>query len=256
MKYYFLTDESERSLAPFFSQHVLSAGLAGAVIVGIILLIYWPRQPLSDIMLTGSEPAVFFLVFAAALTVNAYINLCCGAGDMVRKGSYIINYGTDQPTYEQQIGFYRYGLIEFLLHALVLLQLFMPLLALAAFISAVSWTAFLMAVAIVYSASLFCRLSGFMVYLFWGRSSTLGYLAARATMIFFVFITVIFAPRVNPLYLLYRLNQSTDGTAHLFAYYMTVVMSAMLVLIIVNNALVRHYINKSRVQGLRLKEKG
>jgi hypothetical protein len=256
MKYYFLTDESEKSLAPFFSQQVLSAGLTGAVIVGIFLLIFWPRQPLSDIMLTGSEPSVFFLVFAAALIVNAYINLCCGAGDMVRKGYYIINYGTDLPTYEKQIGFYRYGLVEFLLHALVLLLLFMPLLALAAFISAVSWTAFLMAVTILYSAALFCRLGGFMVYLFWGRSSTLGYLTARAAMIFFVFITVIFAPPVNPLYLLYRLNQSSDGTAYPFAFYMTVVMSAMLVLIIINNALVRHYINKSRVQGLRFKEKG
>jgi hypothetical protein len=248
MKYYFLTDESEKSLAPFFSQKVLSAGLAGAVIVGIFLLIFWPRQPLSDNMVTGSEPAVFFLVFAAALVVNAYINLCCGAGDMVRKGYYMINYGTDQPTYEKQIGFYRYALIEFLLHALVLLQLFMPLLVLAAFISAISWTAFLMAVAIVYSTSLFCRLSGFMVYLFWGRSSTLGYLTARATMIFFVFITVIFAPRVNPLNLLYRLNQNTDGTAYPFAFYMAVVMSAVLVLIIGNNALVRHYINKSKVR--------
>lgn len=245
MKYYFLTDESEKSLAPFFSPQVLTAGLTGAVIVGIFLLIFWPRQPLSDIMVTGGEPAVYFLVFAAALVVSAYINLGCGAGDMVRKGYYIINYDTEQPTHETQIGFYRYGLIEFLLHALVLLLLFMPLLGLAAFISAASWATFLMAVAILYSASLFCRLFGFFVYLIWGRSSTLGYLAARATMIFFVFVTVIFAPRVNPLYLLYRLNQGSDGIAYRFAFYMAVVTLAIIILILINNALVRRRMKRT-----------
>jgi hypothetical protein len=249
MKYYFLTDESEKSLAPFFAQQVLSAGLAGAFIVGGVLLIFWPRQPLSETMVNGSQTAVFFLVFAAALVVNAYINLCCGAGDMIRKGYYMINYPTNPPTYEIQFDFHRYGLIEFLLHALALLLLYMPLLALASFISAVSWTAFLMAAAILYSAALFCRLAGFTVYLFWGRSSTLGYLTARAIMILFVFITVIFARPVNPLYLLYRLNQSTDGSAYPFALYTAVVMSAVLVLIWVDNALVRRYMKRSEVQG-------
>ena len=245
MKCHFLTDESEKSLAPFFSQQILSAGLVGAVIVGAFLLIFWPRQPLSDLMVSGSEPAVFFLVFAATMIVNAYINLCCGAGDMTRKGYYMISYPTDRPTHEIQIDFYRYGLPEFLLHVLLLLLLFMPLLTLTAFISAVSWKAFLMAAAVLYSASLFCRLSGFMAYLFWGRSSTLGYFTARAIMIIFVFITVIFAPPINPLYLLYSLNQNTDGSGYLFAMYTAVVMSAVLFLIWTNNALVRRHMKRT-----------
>ena len=251
MKYYFLTDESENSLAPFFSQPVLSAGLAGAVIVGAFLLVFWPRRPLSEIMVSGNEPAIFFLVFAAALVVNAYINLCCGAGDMSRKGYPIISYPIDRPTHETRINFYRYGLPEFLMHVLLLLLLFAPLLALAAFIAVVSWQAFLMAAAVLYSASLFCRLAGFMVYLFWGRSSTLGYLTARAVMIIFVFITVIFAPAINPLHLLYRLNRSMDGSGHLFALYMTVVTTAVLVLIWANGSLVRR-----RMQRQRTEEKG
>jgi len=253
MKLYFLTDESEKSLAPFFSQQVLSAGLVGAVIVGGFLLIFWPRQPLSEIMVSGSEPAVFFLVFAATLVVNAYINLCCGAGDMARKGYYMINYPNDRPTHEIQIDFYRYGLPEFILHVLLLLLLFTPLLALAAFISAVSWKTFLMAAAVLYSASLFCRMTGFMVYLFWGRSSTLGYLTARGIMIIFVFITVIFAPPINPLHLLYRLSRSFDGSGHPFALYMTVVMTAVLVLIWASNALVRRQMKRSEVQGSKFK---
>ena len=249
MKYYYLTDESEKSLAPFFSQRLLSAGLVGVAIVGAFLIIFWPRQPLSDIMVAGKEPTVFFVVCAVAMIMHAYINLGCGAGDMVRKGDPMINYTSDHPTYERQIDFYRYGLIEFLLHALVLLLPFLPLMALAALISAISWTTFLMALSILYSASLLCRMSGFMVYLFWGRSSTLGYFSARAMMLFFVFITILFAPSVNPLYLLYLLNQSIDGTAYPFAFYMTIVTSAVVLLILANSALVRRHMNKSEVQG-------
>jgi hypothetical protein len=225
---------------------MLSAGLFGVVIVGAFLLIFWPRQPLSDIMLTGKEPTVFFLVFAVTLVVHSYINLCCGAGDMIRKGYYIINYASEQPTYERQIGFYGYGLVEFLLHTLAVLLLFLPLMALAAFVSAVSLRTFLMAAAVLYSTSLLCRLSGFLVYLLWGRSNTLGYLTARAIMIFCVFITLIFAPAVNPLYLLHLLNRGADGTGYPFAIYMTIVMSAVLVLIIADNALVRRFISKEK----------
>jgi hypothetical protein len=248
MKYYYLTDESEKSLAPFFSQRVLSAGLAGVAIAGAFLILFWPRQPLSDILVTGKEPAVFFLICAVTQIVHAYINLGCGAGDMVRKGYPMINYTSDPPTYERQIDFYRYGLIEFLLHTLVLLLPFLPLMALAAFISVISWTTFLMALTILFSASLLCRLSGFMVYLFWGRSSTLRYFTARAMMLFFVFITILFAPSVNPLYLLYLLNQGAGGTGHPFAVYMTVVMTAVILLIWANSALVRRHMNKSEVR--------
>ena len=246
MKYYYLTDESENSLAPFFSRQVLSAGLAGATVVGIILLLFWPRQPLADVMATANEPAVFLIASSAALIVNAYINLCCGAGDMVRKGYHMINYPTDHPTHEMQIAFYGYGLIEFLLHTLVLLLLFLPLLALAAFISATSWTVLLKAVAVLYSAALFCRLSGFTTYLLWGRSSTLGYFTARAIMIIFVFITVMFAPLINPLYLLYRLTHNAEGASYPFALFMTVVTIAVVVLAWVDNALVRRNMIKDR----------
>jgi hypothetical protein len=247
MTYYYLTDESESSLAPFFSRQVLSAGLAGAALVGIILLLFWPRQALANVMATGNEPAVFLIASAATLIVNAYINLCCGAGDMVRRGYHIINYPTARPTHEVQIGFYGYGLIEFLLHDLVLLLLFLPLLTLAAFISATSWTVLLKALAVLYIAALFCRLSGFTTYLLWGRSNTLGYFAARAIMIIFVFITVMFAPLINPLYLLYRLSHDAEATAYPFALFITVVTMAVIVLAWVDNAMVRRHMDKSKV---------
>ncbi len=254
MRLYYLTDESEKSLAPFFSERVLAAVMFGVGVVGVFLIVFWPRRPLSDAIAAHQGPTVFFLTAAATLILHSYVNLCCGAGDMVRKGYHIIHYQTDKPTYEKEIDFYRYGLVEFLWHALILLLPFLPLLSLAAFISSGALLTFIMAVCVLYTASLLCRLSGFFVYLIRGRASTLGYFAARSMMIFFVFITLIFAPAVNPLHVLYLLHQDAAGIGGSFAVYLAAVMSAVLVLIRVNGALVRRHINKeeqsrSEVQG-------
>ena len=246
MKLYFLTDDSEKSLAPFFSKRMLDTVMASAVIVGGLLIVFWSRQSLSEFIANSKEPNIFFLIFAASLIVTSYVSLCCGGGEMVRKGYHMINYHTDKPTYEKEIEFYRYGLIEFLLHTCVLLLPLLPLLSLAAFGSAVSLTTFIAAVCVLYTASLFCRLCGFVVYLCWGRSSTLGYFAARTLMIIFIFATFLFAPAVNPLQLLYRLNYDPNGGGHPVSIYMAVVLSAIFILILVNNALVGRYISKNR----------
>jgi hypothetical protein len=252
MKLYFLTDESERSLAPFFSKRMLDTVMASVVIVGVLLIVFWTRRPLSEFVASGKEPNIFFLIFAAALIVNSYINLCCGGGELVRRGHHMMNYHTDKPTYEKEIEFYRYGLIEFLLHTFVLLLPLLPLLSLAAFGTAISLFTFIAAVSVLYTASLFCRMSGFLVYLSWGRSSTLAYFAARTLMIFFIFATILFAPAINPLQLLYRLNYNPNSAGYPVAIYMAGVLLAILVLILINSALVRRHIHQnsgSTVQG-------
>jgi hypothetical protein len=204
------------------------------------------RRPFTEFIATDTQPKIFFLIFAVTLIVNSYVNLCCGSGSLVRKGYHMINYQADQPTYEIEIDFYRYVLIEFLLHVALLLLPFLPMLCLAAFSAAVSMATFIVAVSVLYTSALFCRMSGFLVYLSWGRSSTLGYFAARVVMIFFVFATVVLVPAVNPLQLLYRLNQSPQNTGYPFAIYMAAVWFAVFVLILANNALVRRHINKNR----------
>ena len=246
MKFYFLTDDSEKSLAPFFSKRVLETVIVTVVIVAAFLIVFWSRRPLAELIASGNEPIIFFLIFAATLIVNSYVNLCCGGGEMVRKGYQVINYKTDKSTYEKEIDFYRYAMIEFLLHTLLLLLPFLPLLSLAACRSAVSMITFIMAVSVLYTTALFCRMSGFLVYLSRGRSSTLGYFAARVLMIFFVFVTILFAPAINPLQLLYRLNQSPNSSGYSFAIYMAVVLFATLILILANNALVKRHIDKGK----------
>jgi len=245
MKFYFLTDESEKSLAPFFSNYVLEAVMAGVAIVGALLVLFWSRRLLPELIAAGDAPTIAFLIFAATLIVYSYLNLCCGGGDLVRRSYHMIYYDTDKATHENEIAFYRYGMIEFFLHTILLLLPFLPLLSLAAFGSAISMVTFIMAVSVLLATSLLCRLSGFLAYLIWGRSSALGYFAARALMIFFVLATIFFAPLINPLRILYLLNKSPDSAGHEFAIYMAVVSVNILILILVNNALVNRHINKS-----------
>ena len=184
---------------------------------------------------------VFFFIFAATLIVNAYINLCCGCGEFIRRGFYIIKYRTDLATFEKEIDFFKYALIEFLLHSVVLLLLFMPHLILAASISAVGFILFFKAVSILYTASLLCRMFGFMVYLFWGRISTIGYFVARTFLIAFMFGTFFFAPFLNPLQFLYLLNKTSSGIGLSFVIYMLSVIFAILLLIGANHFLVKRH---------------
>ena len=247
MKYYYLTDDSEKSLAPFFSKMVLSASFLSVVAVSVLLLMFWPHQPLAGFIIADKIPLLFFLIFAATLIIYSYVNLCCGCGDMMQKGHFIIKYRTDESTYEKEIEFFRYGLIEFLLHTLILLLPLLPLLILTASASAVSFTTFTKAVFILYSASLLCRMFGFMVYLLWGRSSTIGYFLVRAFMVFFIFGTLLFAPIVNPIQYLYLLNESRTATGLPFVLYMMTVIFATFLLIAANHILVRRHINREKM---------
>jgi hypothetical protein len=78
MKYYYLTDDSEKSLAPFFSKMVLSASFLSTVIIVVLMFVFWPRQPLSGFMFAERIPHTFFLIFGATLIVYSYVKLCCG----------------------------------------------------------------------------------------------------------------------------------------------------------------------------------
>jgi hypothetical protein len=248
MKYYYLTDESEKSLAPFFSKTVLSAGFASVVFLGVVLLIFWPRQPLSAFVVVNKDPLVFFLVSAAALIISAYVNLCCGCGDMTRKGYYMIRYRTDLDTFEKEIDFLRYGLIEFIGHTLIFLLPFLPLLIIAASISAVSHIVFIAASSLLYTVSLLFRMFGFVVYLIWGRMSTLGYFVARAFLIVYLFGCLLFVPSINPIRFLSQLSGSPHGIGFPFLFYMAAVTAVIIVLIVASHFMVKRHIGKEETR--------
>lgn len=240
MKYYYLTDESEKSLAPFFSKMVLSTTLACVVIVGILMLILWPREPIGNYIIADTVPFVFFLIFGATLIVSCYLSICCGRGEAIPRFYFIINQ-SDVPTFEKEIDFLRYGLIQFVVHTLILLLVFLPMLILAASVSAVSLVTFAQGALIIYSASLLCRLFAFLVYLLGGRLSAGGYLVARGFMILLLFGTLFFQTAINPLQLLYLLNKSPQIIGTPFFAHIGIMLLAIVLLSIINHKLVRRH---------------
>ena len=65
-------------------------------------------------------------------------------------------------------------------------------------------------------------------------------------MAFFVFVTILFAPAINPLQLLYLLNQDPNNMGYPFAIYMSAVLFAILSFILANATLVRRHIGKDQ----------
>jgi len=249
MKYYFLTDESERSLAPFFSKIMVAAPFFCVLTVSGFILLLWPRQSLYSYIGSNSAPILFFLGFGATHLLLAYVSLCCGRGELSLK-NYYSRYGSDVSTYEKEFDFMRYGLVAALIHTLILILVCLPVLILCAAVSCMSLIGFIKALFIVYTASLFCRLAGFLCYLFWGRLSALGYVAARLVMIAFVFGTYAFARNINPLHILYTMNTGPGGMGayldHAYGIYMVSVGLAIIFLVGTNHILVGRSIDQEK----------
>jgi len=249
MKYYFLTDDSEKSLAPFFSKTMVSTVFFCVLIVSGCMLLLWPRQNLYSYVAANTPPFLFFGGFAATLLVCAYVSLCCGRGEL-STGSYYSRYEADRSTHEKQLDFISYGMVAALVHILALISTCLPLLILCAAVACISISGLLKALWVVYTAALFCRLVGFLCYLLWGRRSALGYVLARLVMIAFIFGTYAFAASINPLHVLYMLNNRPDRMRvdlnHAFNAYAMAVCLAIIILSGANHFLVRRSIAKEQ----------
>ena len=245
MKFDYLTDESEKSLAPFFSPIILSASFYSVLIVAGLLILCWPWQNLVSFMSKHKVPLVFFQIFTATLITNSYLNLRCGRGEMV-KSDYFSSYSAEVSTFEKENDFFQYGLIEFLLHTVFLILPFLPLLILCTSISGLPLTTFVRACAIVFTASLLCRMFGFLMYLFGGRAGFTGYFFSRVFLIVFIFATAVFAPVINPIINIYKLNKSLQSFGlpfiSYYAFYLATVTAAILILVLVNQMLVKRHI--------------
>jgi len=139
-------------------------------------------------------------------------------------------------------------LIGFFLHTLFLILPFLPILILSASISGVSLALLAKAMSVVFAASFFCRMFGFIIYLFWGRLSSFGFWFARAFLVVFIFATAFFAPFINPLRMLYELNRSLESMTGSFRdayfFYMAAVMGGNAFLVILSHILVKRHILK------------
>ena len=244
MNRHFPIDDSERSLAPFFSPPVISAVIFGLVMVGGVVLLFWPREPLFSYIRSGRGPLLFFQTFSATLIIQSYLNLRWGRGELI-KTDFTHQFQKEASVYEREIPFLRYGLPLFLVHTLFILSPFLPMLILASAVSGISFTGFIQAISVLLTAALLSRLFGFFVYLLWGSASVAGYLLIRGFAVFYLFATVGFAPAHNPLRMLYELNQN-DPHPGPYPLYLVASLFSMLILVSMNTLMVNRHINMEK----------
>lgn len=248
MDFDYLTNDSEKSLVPFFFPRILFASYGMVFMIGVLCLLAWPRNSSLYLVSVNSIPSHFFLTAAVSLIACAYVSLHCGRGDLVKR-SYLGRLKKEERPLETERSFLTYGLIEFFLHSLFLLFPFVPLWILSAATSGIPLPDMAGAVCVIFSAAFLCRMFGFTTYLVWGWWNVAGYLTGLIVSIYFIFISALFTPRVNPVLLLYKLNRSGGDTAFFFTEtysgYMAVIVPAILFFILLNFLL---------VQGQRRKE--
>ncbi len=240
MKLRLPTDDSEKSLAPFFSPPVISATVYSLVIVSGLVLLFWPREPLLFYIRSGTGPLLFFQTFAATLIILSYLNLRCGRGELI-KADYMYQFQKEKTVREKENPFLQYGLWVFLVHTFFMLAPFLPPLMLASSISGISPLSFFEALTVLFTAALLSRFFSFLVYLLLGRASVLGYLLIRGFAVFYLFATAGFAPVFNPLRMIHELNKN-DPHPELYSFYMVASLFSMLILGSVSALMVRRHI--------------
>jgi len=243
MKFDYLGDNFERSLAPFFSPRMLSVTFRSILILGVLLLVFWPRKEFF-LYIEGHElPMIFFHVFVAALLISSYVNLRCGRGEIYTERFFYKLENREAVTFEQERDFISYGLAGALLHIIFLLIFLIPILIVPAGMSGVSLQIFILALSIIFVSSLLCRLFGFLVVPFYGRWRWFGYYGTRFFFILFMFGTIYFAPFLNPIITIrhvYLGEESFSGSPVTpYAVFMFAVIVMILLLILANQVIVR-----------------
>jgi hypothetical protein len=199
MKFEYINDNSEKTLAPWTSLVILNKllyqGLAGAL---FFVFLFWPKTALAESIRQQEIPLCFFGIFGICLLMNAYLNLRCGLGEFTPiKEMPWIEYQKNS-TYEEERYFITYGLIGFILHTFLLLLPLLPLLLIAAGLSAIEPETAIQALGMILLLSLLCRLFGFWVYLWRGRKGAAAYFSTRIFFLLIFGITIIFKEKAIP----------------------------------------------------------
>ena len=250
MKFDYLYDDSQKSLAPFFSGKMLSITFNSVWILVLILLIWTPRKALHVYVSEQEIPLNFFVIFGVTLLMNAYVSLRCGRGEIF-EGLILVRPERERlPTLEEERPFFSYGLVEFFLHTLFLLMILLPLLLVSAAISEISPGVLIKSLTIIFGASLLCRLFGFLMFLSLRNWPRTGYHLSRLFFYIFIVGTGFFAPYTNPLLTIYGFSMGREMSSpfQIEAYwlYILIIGLAILILILANQMMVRQNILKGK----------
>lgn len=244
MKFDFVTNDSQKSLAPLFSAKMVSITFNMVWLLALILLIWMPRKDIHIYVKDHITPLNFLVVYGAALLMNTYVNLRCGRGEIFESPMLVRPERERLLTFEEERSFISYGLVEFFFHTLLLLMIILPMLLLSAAISAVSLRGLVEALSIIFTASLLCRLFGFLMFISWKKRPRIGYYLSRLFFCFFIFATGVLSPYANPILMFYSLYKGREIIMALptgtYAFHMFIITLAILILTLANHLMVRH----------------
>jgi len=253
MKWDYIHDESEKTLAPFFSELIITYNFRCLITAGIVLLAMWPRKPFYHFLEAAYAPLSFFQVSATVAILCSYLSLRCGRGEMVQRDFYSDFY-SELPVFEKERNFFTYGLVGFLLHTAFLVLPYIPILIIAKIVSWVPFTPFAKTVLVLYASALLCRMIGFVLYLLGGRLSYSCYFVARVLFILYLFATTLFYSRLNPLHILYELNKDVNTAGSplntSFGYFMAATVIFLCILAYICHFLILRFTRLERPREL------
>jgi hypothetical protein len=249
MKFDYTINDSQKSLAPFFSAKMLSITFNMTWLLALILLIWMPKKDLYLYFSRHVVPLNFLITFVVTLLMNAYVNLRCGRGEIFESPILVRPKRERLVTLEEERAFFSYGMVEFFIHTLLLLMILLPLLLISGAISAISPRGFFEALSIIFAASLLCRLFGFLMFLSWKNRPRIGYHLTRLFFYFFIFVTGLFVPYANPILMFYSLFKDrgmvTPFSMAPYPFHMLIMTLGILLLILANHLMAR----QNRLKG-------
>lgn len=248
MRFDYLTDDSEKTLAPFFSPIMLSYTLTYLSALAILLGMLWPYRPVFSYLSHNQIPVSFWGIFSTAMLIISFISLRSGRGE-VHPTDYFSKMKRDTVvTHEEENNFLSYGLSAFVLHTVFLIALAMPVLIFSTIISWSPIPVFLKALILLFVSALLCRCFSFSIYLLLGKWSYIGYMLTRLFYISLFFLTAAVAPSYNPVMILWTFNTSIVKPPHAlisaYSAYLTATLAGITLLILVNQILIKRRIRK------------
>jgi len=197
---------AEMPLVPFFSSSMLTVYFSSTVISVFTLLLVWPKKSMFEYIRQNDIPLTFSILFWSVLAVHAYINLRCGSGEMIDRGSLPRRELKNIKVLEEKRNFFPAGLTSFIYHTFILFIPFLPVLIISAAVSSVSPGGVAAAIAIVLVTSFLCRVFGFLIYLLFGRWNPWTFFLTRLFFAGFLFLSAYIDACVSPTLLIYHLN--------------------------------------------------
>lgn len=207
------------------SRYVFQASFYTTLAIGAVMAAAWPWQGFVAFMQTRRIPFTFLVVASGLLIMHTYLHSRIGRAEIA-----VEHYFTRDIIHQHHLpneiheAFWRYGFPRALVQILGMLLPVLPFLLLAMVVSGFSLITLSKALAVILTASLFCRLSGFLVYQFCGNNSLLGYFVLRVWLAGAIYASGFLNFSLNPLGVLYNLESEAELSKPLFMQAWTLYM--------------------------------